>query len=220
MTKAFALVLSLLSFFLQAKENPFFLNYNYKVTQNERSYARTLTLEKNTTHIKIEANDEKNGNEKILLSKETEKLLEAQYEEPGQKILTIFIDNIGKKVLLKKDRTKEFKLTQDTFTSESLHYVGSSPGKNLALKEKKTFYLINSKSFEERKMTFTYEGEKSVKLGEKEILVKQFEMKVDGFLESIFWPYTYFFWYEVGTGLIVRYEGREPNKELKIIEII
>ncbi len=220
MTKAFVALLFFLSFFLQAKENPFFLHYNYKVTQNGTSYGRTLTLEKNTTHIKIEANDEKNGNEKILLSKETEKLLEAQYEEPGQKILTIFVDNIGKKVLLKKDRTKEFKLTQDTFTSESLHYVGSSPGKNLGLNETKIFYFITSKSFEERKMTFTYLGEQSVNLADREILVKQFEMKVDGFLESIFWPYTYFFWYEADTGLIVRYEGREPNKELKIIEII
>ena len=98
MTKAFVSLLFFLSFFLQAKEKPSLLHYNYKVTQNGTSYGRTLTLEKNTTHIKIEANDEKNGNEKILLSKETEKLLEAQYEEPGQKILTIFVDNIGKKV--------------------------------------------------------------------------------------------------------------------------
>lgn len=196
------------------------LTYRYHMTLGQKSYSRILTFKKGKNSLQIKAYDDTVGQETIDLSPVTEKLISSHYEEMDKKKIHVTFDKKSKKVIVENKKKKSYQLTDKTYTSGSLYYLASSPGRNLKPQETTTIYLINVRLHDKRKMKFTYVEDKPLVLGKKLVPAKHFEMKLVGFLESLFWPYTYHFWYHAETGLIVKYEGREKNKELKTIEMI
>lgn len=52
--------------------------------------------------------------------------------------------------------------------------------------------------------------------GDKEETVK-YELGVNGILESLFWPYKYYYWYRMKDRLFVKYEGVEGNKDTNML---
>lgn len=195
--------------------------YRYRVDKEDGIKTEVTLVVEDTKNLKtLTWVDEENVAQIIKVSKKDGNLVSSHYVFPDKKRIDVSYDYKKQKVLVVGKKKKEFKFPKKTYTSEVLFYFFLLPSAKIKVGESTKFDLIQSVRLEVNKMKFTYLKNEKLKIKGKEIVTKKYEMQVNSFVKKLFWPYKYHFWYDAKSGIIVKYEGAEPDKKNKLIELI
>ncbi len=119
--------------------------------------------------------------------------------------------------ILINGKRKELKETFYINTG-SLFFVFQKTGPS-RVGEKKNYNLLSPDGNIAFSVVLEYLKDEQIEFQNSLIQCRKFEMKLQG-IAGIFWPYSYYYWYSLKDGYLVRYEGPEAAKNIEKLELV
>ncbi|MES0490651.1 MAG: hypothetical protein ABUK01_11695 [Leptospirales bacterium] len=108
-----------------------------------------------------------------------------------------------------KIKEKSYDLKDNILENEALIYLFGIM--NLNPGEKYVFNHLNSKDLRVAEMYLKNKGEESMEINGKKYQAVKYEMGLNGYILSKFWPHKYYWWYDKKTGKFLQYEGMSAD---------
>ena len=194
------------------------------VINNEEKYIYYTIMTNQNGEINFTVINQNNKVETISYSPEFSFEKQTIYNSKGEPVLNVFSNHESNKIKLSGLYNAQYDMRPDLLNqNDSLgfqfsHYL---PQRGKVF----NFDLLLSMNNRIVGMYLKEVGQEVLNItGRKEDTLK-YELGLNSALESVFWPYKYYYWYRLKDKLFVKYEGIEKNKNtntiiLKKIEVL
>lgn len=193
--------------------------YELEIHDGEKTNHQYMIVTNKAEAVEVEVIDSKNEKQ-IVSYKNSTQIQDARYiNSNGQKFLEVTYDYDKQKINITGTVNNSYRLKENTYDNNgSLFYLFGKiyPEKN----ETMIFTLLQSKLDRTVEMYLKQAGEEELWIGGKKIKALKYEMGINGFILSAFWPYKYYYWYSATDRRFLKYEGPDENKKVQTIQLV
>ncbi len=192
------------------------IQYIYDLECNDINKQIEMTIKQDGENIEITFVREKSDKQIISFINKVKPTNVEYINASGKKIREVKYNYFTNKIIISGDNNSEINYKKNTFDNNgSLFYIFSylfpTTSSNL------NFLLLESKDNKIVNMYLKYRGKEQIDIQGGKNEAYKYEMGLEGFIPSMFWPYKYYYWYSTQERKFLKYQGPRADKKIETI---
>ncbi|MDH4263724.1 MAG: hypothetical protein OEV78_11825 [Spirochaetia bacterium] len=189
-----------------------------KVLRKNGEFSQKMLVTQNKAETLVEFFDTAGESSLNRFSPKMESLETRYIDTNNKEYLKITFDSVSRTILSEGSIVKKYELETPVYDGNgALFYVFSKilPKSNHPY----IFNLLQSKEKRMVKMYLKYVGQEKILVNGKPVESVKYETGLVSKVLSVFWPYTYNYWFSMKTHEFVKYEGPVGHNDSETIEV-
>ncbi|MES0490916.1 MAG: hypothetical protein ABUK01_13045 [Leptospirales bacterium] len=191
--------------------------YPLSLHRKGKVYSQKMSVSKSNGETIVNFTDEKGERSMNRFGAGLRALETKYYDKSGIEYMRIVFDYTKKEIVLTGKVKDDYNIDRVTYDGNgSMFYVFSriipKPGKKII------FDILQSKSGRVVAMYLVYEKTEEIIIAGKTYKAKKYESGLHNRVLKTFWPYKYYYWFDVKNNRFLKYEGPGEGKKTERIE--